>query len=126
VVARHDLSDVEWEAICPLIPEGPGGGRPRGDPRSMVNAMLWVLRTGAPWRDLPEEFGPWQSVYFRFNDFRRTGVLDRVFEALQARLEKAGRIDRELWCVDGTSVRASRAAAGARKTPVRKSRRITR
>jgi len=92
----------------------------------MVNGMLWVLRTGAPWRDLPEAFGPWQSVFHRFNDFRRTGVLDRVLQRLQRRLAEAGGIDDGLWCVDGSSIRAARAAAGASKGGTRTNRRITR
>jgi transposase len=91
----------------------------------MLNAMFWILRSGAPWRDLPEEFGPWQSSYHRFNEFRRTGVLDRLVSVLQRRLDESGELDHDLWCIDGSSVRASRAAAGAHKTPPRKSRRIT-
>ena len=91
----------------------------------MVNGMLWILRVGAPWRDLPEAFGPWQSVYHRFNELRESGALDRIVRRLQTRLAQAGRIDDDLWCVDGSSVRAARAAAGAPKKGARKSRRIT-
>jgi len=81
----------------------------------MLNGVMWVLATGAPWRDLPERFGPWQTVYHHFRDWRRRGVLARVVEDLQVRLDRDGLIDWELWCVDGASVRAARAAAGAAK-----------
>ena len=77
--------------------------------------MLWVLRTGAPWRDLPERFGPWQTVYDHFRRWRENGVFDRILGALQIRLDRAGKIDWDLWCLDGSSVRASRASAGADK-----------
>jgi transposase len=81
----------------------------------MLNGMLWVVRTGAPWRDLPERYGPWQTVYDYFSTWRQSGVLDQILEALQIRLDADGHIDWDLWCVDGSSIRASRAAAGASK-----------
>jgi len=77
--------------------------------------MLWVLRSGAPWRDLPERFGPWKTVYHHFNSWRRRKVWERILQALQVRLDAEGHIDWDLWCVDGTVVRASRSAAGAGK-----------
>jgi transposase len=113
---RHELTDEEWELIADLMPaSGPEGGHPWRDHRVMLNAMMWVLRTGAPWRDLPERFGPWQSAYDRFARFRKDGTLDKILRKLQLRLDREGRIDWDLWCVDGTNVRASRAAAGAGK-----------
>ena len=81
----------------------------------MVNAMLWWLRTGAPWRDLPERYGPWKSIYDRFNRWSKDGTFERIIERLQIRLDEEDKIDWDLWCVDGSSVRASRAAAGASK-----------
>src|SRR5512145_3028606 len=100
---RHELSDEEWEAIAPLVPQRSGAmGRPSRRPREMVNAMLWILRTGAPWRDLPERFGPWQTAYHYFNQWRKAGVFDRILAALQIRLDAEGRIDWDLWCVDGS------------------------
>jgi transposase len=81
----------------------------------MLNGILWSLRTGAPWRDLPERFGPWQTVYDYFRNWRRQGVYSRILEALHIRLDRQGRMDWDLWCIDGSSVRATRAAAGAGK-----------
>jgi transposase len=113
---RHQLTDGQWEAVEPLIPRKRARtGRPPEDPREMLDGILWVLRTGAPWRDLPERFGPWQTVYDYFSAWRKGGVFDRILHALQIRLDKGGRIDWDLWCVDGSSVRAARCAAGADK-----------
>lgn len=79
----------------------------------MLNGIFWRLNTGAPWRDLPERFGPWPTVYGRFAALRKSGLLDRIIGKLQLRLDEAGLIDPDLFCVDGTNVRAARAAAGA-------------
>lgn len=113
---RHEVTDEQWSAVEPLIPQSKARtGRPARPARVMLNGMLWILRTGAPWRDLPERFGPWQTVYDYFARWRGEGVFDRILEALQIRLDEQGLIDWDLWCVDGSSVRASRAAAGASK-----------
>lgn len=111
---RYELTDEQWTLIEPLIPH-PTTGRPLKDPRAMLNGMFWVLRSGAPWRDLPERFGPWQTIYHHFNSWRRRKVFERILAALQVRLDAEGHIDWDLWCVDGTMVRASRSAAGAGK-----------
>ena len=79
----------------------------------MLNAIFWRLNTGAPWRDLPERFGPHQTVHDRFTALRRSGLLDRMLATLQLHLNERGLIDFDLWCVDGSSIRGSRAAAGA-------------
>ncbi len=127
---RHQLTDEQWAAVEPLIPKKQARvGRPPEDPREMLDGILWVLRTGAPWRDLPERFGPWQTVYDYFSAWRKSGVYGRVLEALQIRLDREGRIDWDLWCVDGSSVRAARCAAGAAKkvaAATRRSRPTTR
>lgn len=113
---RHEVTEEQWMAVEPLIPQLKARtGRPARPARVMLNGMLWTLRTGAPWRDLPERFGPWQTVYDYFARWRREGVFDRILAALQIRLDERGLIDWDLWCVDGSSVRASRAAAGASK-----------
>jgi transposase len=113
---RHEVMDEQWELVDPLIPiKSARTGRPPRDRRQMLNGIFWILGTGAPWRDLPERFGPWQTVYRYFSEWRRDGVFARIIEALQIKLDEGGLIDWELWCVDGASVRAARAAAGADK-----------
>lgn len=113
-MARYELTDDEWELLKGLFPTQKRGGR-WNDHRTTLNGMLWILRSGAPWRDLPERYGKWKSVYYRFSRWRREGLFDRVLKALRIRLDKQGKIDWDLWLVDGSNVRASRAAAGARK-----------
>lgn len=114
-VGRHELSNREWVALRPLLPLAKSRrGLPK-DSRQLLNGMLWILRTGAPWRDLPERYGPWQTVWHRFNKWREEGVLEAIREGLLEVLNDAGKLDWELWCVDGSSIRATRAATGARK-----------
>jgi len=113
---RHELTDEQWGLLAPFFPPRPRkpGGQWKDD-RLMLNGMFWRLNTGAPWRDLPERYGPWQTVYDRFWRMRKTGLLDRIIERLQLRLNEAGLIDPDLFCIDGSNVRAARAAAGAAK-----------
>ena len=116
---RHELTDREWALLAEFFParRRGRGGRWRDD-RAIANGMFWRLSTGAAWRDLPERYGPWQTVYHRFNALRAAGAIDRMVERLQLRLDAAGLIDHGLYLVDGTNVRAARAAAGAGgKTP---------
>jgi len=113
---RHELTDEQWTLIESLLPKRTARtGRPPRPPRCMWNGIFWILKTGAPWRDLPERFGPWQTVYEHFSNWRRDGAFHRILEALQIRLDREGKIDWDLWCVDGTQIRAARAAAGANK-----------
>ena len=113
---RHQLTDEQWAAVQPQIPRCTARtGRPPSDRRLMLDGLFWILATGAPWRDLPERFGPWQTVYDHFRNWRKSGVFAAIVEALQVKLDNKGYIDWELWCVDGASVRAARAAAGADK-----------
>lgn len=112
---RHELTDTQWRAIAHLFPVGRKRGGQWKDHRTILNGLLWLLRTGAPWRDLPERLGPWQTVYDRFTRYRRDGTWDKLIELLQIRLDRRGKIDWDLWCIDGTSIRASRAAAGGGK-----------
>ena len=81
---RYGLTKEQWERIKPLLPPEETGkrGRPRKDNRTMVNGMLWIVRSGARWRELPETYGPWQSVYARFAKWRDDGTLEAVFHAL--------------------------------------------
>ena len=113
---RHELTDEQWTLVEKHFKQRKRRtGRPGRESRVMLNGVMWVLSTGAPWRDLPERFGPWQTVYHHFRDWRKRGVFARVIEDLQIKLDKEGLIDWDLWCVDGASVRAARAAAGADK-----------
>src|SRR4029450_543332 len=115
---RYELTDAQWACIAPLLPDPHHDlrpGHPWQDHRRMVNGILWHLHTGAPWRDLPDRYGPWQTVYDRFNFWRHDGTSATVLDALLLRLDKAGLIDRALWLVDASLIRASRAAAGAKK-----------
>ena len=124
-MARHRLTDEQWDCIADVFPAPALTGRPPRDRRSVVNGILWILRTGAPWRDLPEAFGPWQTVWDLFNKWNADGTLDEVLRRLKADHVAAGEIDQELWCVDGTTIRAARCAAGGGKKGTRKSRLIT-
>ena len=113
---RHELTDEQWELVKPHIkPRGGKTGRKPKDARVMLNGCLWILNTGAPWRDLPERFGKCKTVYDYFSAWSDDGTFDRILQALHIRLDKDGGIDWDLWCVDGSSVRASRAAGGAPK-----------
>ena len=81
----------------------------------MIDALLWALSDGGRWRNLPERFGPWQSVYDRFRNWTRRGLWERILLRLQARKMRRGEIDWSLFCIDGTVVRAHQSAAGAAK-----------
>jgi transposase len=80
---RYELSDYEWTAIKPMLPNKPRGV-PRVNDRRVLNGIFWVLRSGAPWRDLPEAFGPYTTCYNRFVRWRRAGVWSRIIDALAA------------------------------------------
>jgi len=107
-MARFDLSDAEWAIIAPLLPNKPRGV-PRVDDRRVVNGIFYVLRTGSPWRDLPERYGPYTTVYNRFNRWAKAGVWLKVFEAL------AERSPDSLHLIDSSIVRAHQHAAGGKK-----------
>lgn len=112
---RHDLTDAEWERLAPLLPpEKPKTGKPNKSHRAVLNAILWKLRTGAPWRDLPETYGPWQTAYTRFRRWRLAGVWDRLFESVLQQADAARQLDWSLHFVDGTVIRAHQHAAGAK------------
>ena len=117
-MSRHNLTDSEWKTIQVFLPAERSGkaGRPWKPHRTVINGILFVLRTGIPWEDLPSEFGKFKTVYNRFRRWVKSGLWDRIFETLIDRVLKAGEIDFELWCVDGTVIRAHRVASGARKS----------
>ncbi|MBK6016439.1 IS5 family transposase [Streptomyces sp. MBT53] len=115
-MGRGDLTNAEWVRLEPhLPPPGLRGGR-WNDHRSVVNGILFRVRTGIPWRDLPERFGSWKTVYERHRRWSADGTWDRILAAVQADADLAGRIDWSMVGVDSTSCRAHQHAAGARKT----------
>ena len=123
-MARLLLTDDEWGCIADLFESKAGVGRPQKCRRTVVNGIFWILRTGAPWRDLPAEFGPWQTVWRLFDQWNHDGVWDAVVELLRADHIAAGEISNELWCVDGTTVRAARCCTGGGKKKTQRSRKI--
>lgn len=113
---RGELSDEQWKRLEPLLPpQKQKTGRPSLDHRQIINGILWVLRTGAPWRDLPERYGKWSTVYSRFYRWQKAGVWQRILAQLQAESDARGELDWETHFVDGTIVRAHQHAAGAKK-----------
>jgi transposase len=118
-MSRGDLTDEQWERLRPLLPpQKRQRGRPSKEPkepRRIINGLLWLNRTGAPWRDLPAEYGPWQTVATRFYRWRRAGIWDCILAELQQQAATAGKLDWSLHHVDGTMVRAHQHAAGAQK-----------
>jgi len=106
---RYALRADQWNRVAPLLPgKETDPGRTADDNRLFVEAVLWIARTGAPWRDLPERYGKWNSVYQRFNRWAKAGVWERVFETLQDP-------DLEWLMIDSTVVRAHQHAAGQKK-----------
>ena len=129
-VGRGELTDRAWAEVAPLLPANGGRGQQWRDHRQVVNAVLWKLRTGAPWRDLPERYGPWRTAYARFVRWRRDGTWDRLPAHVQTKAEAVGEVVWEV-SIDSTTVRAHQHSAGARKkgaprarpTPPRRARR---
>ena len=107
-MGRYDLTDFEWGVIRPLLPNKPRGV-PRVDDRRVLNGIFWVLRSGAPWRDLPERYGPYTTAYNRFNRWRKAGVFDRLMDAIV----KAH--DGKVQMIDSSSVRVHQQAAALKK-----------
>jgi len=116
---------VQWARLAPLLPTGKKPGRPpTHSKRQLINGIRWRTRTGAPWRDVPARFGPWQTVYGLFRRWQRDGTWQHLLTALQAQADANGLITWDV-SVDSTIARAHQHAAGARKkgTP-KKSRRV--
>jgi len=108
---RYELTPREWERVSPLLPPQNTGqkGRPPKDNRVMLNGMLWIDRSGAQWRELPECYGPWQSVYARFRKWKNEGIFERIFKALSADY------DPENLAVDSTCSKVHQSANGNKK-----------
>lgn len=111
---RDEISDEQWQRLEPLLPPLVGLGRPYLAHRPIVSGIVWVLRTGAPWRDVPERFGKWTTVSSRFRRWTAKGVWQVIWAQLQREADLQGQLDWSMHFVDGTVVRAHQCAAGAR------------
>jgi transposase len=110
VLRRHEISDNNWERVKDLLPpENTGEGRPSKPNRAMLNGMLRQAKTGAPWRDLPEYYGPWQTVYSRFRKWSGMDVFKKLFKSLSSDAEMQD------ISIDSTSCKAHQHSAGAKK-----------
>ena len=115
---RHDLTDEQWAVLELLLPVGAKPGRPaRWSKRALIDGIRWRTRVGAPWRDVPPWYGPWQCVYWLFRRWQLDGVWKRILTGLQARADAAGLITWDV-SVDSTVTRAHQHAAGARRDPM--------
>jgi transposase len=111
---ERDLNDDKWQQLQPhLPPQKPKTGHPALDHRPIINGIIWILRTGAPWRDLPQRYGCWQTVASRFYRWRKTGLWDQLFELIQQKAEAQGELDWRVHYIDGIIIRAHQHAAGA-------------
>jgi transposase len=111
---RGDVTHTPWERLQPLLPpQQPTTGRPAVDQRRMLNGSLWILRTGAPWRDLPDRDGPWRTVASRFYRWQQAGIWSQLLAAVHAPADAEGQITWDLHDLDGTMIRAHQHAAGA-------------
>jgi transposase len=115
-MSRGDLTDKQWKRLQPLLPpQKSRRGRPAKSHRRLLDAILWIDRTGAPWRDLPHEYGPWQTAATRFYRWRRAGVWEGILQALQQQADVGGQLDWEQHYLDSTVIRAHQHAAGAKR-----------
>lgn len=113
MIRRYELSDAEWDVLAGLLPPVMQGGRPRMDDRRVLNGIAWKIRSGAPWRDVPERYGPWRSIYARFRRWALDGTFQRLLAGLQTRADARGDLD-WLVSIDSTITRAHQHASGAK------------
>ncbi len=117
---RGDLTDAQWERLQPLLPpqkhgKGTKGGRPSINHRQIINGILWILRTGAPWEALPGRYGKRSTVSTRSYRWIEQGIWDRSYDAVKAQADASGEVDWEVHHVAATVIRAHQHAAGAKK-----------
>ena len=115
MAGRYEISDNGWALIEDIVSPPKTRGRPRRDDRQVLNGIFWILCSGAKWRDLPERYGPWSTVYDRFRQWRDDGTFGAVQTGLQLQLREDGLMDLDTWMIDSTAVRATRAASGGGK-----------
>lgn len=122
-----DLTEAQWNVVSAILPEDPvrsdGRGRPWSDRRQVFNGALWILRTGAPWKDLPPRYGAYQTVHRRFQDWVRAGVLEAALLAIAQDLKDRGRWDLRECFIDGTFVPAKKGGAAWARPSVAKGQR---
>ena len=116
-MARGDLTDHDWQQLEPLLPPRTATqqGNQYKDHRTVVNGILWVLRTGAPWRDIPSRYGPWSTCSTRFYRWTKQGIWQKALQSLQARADQRGDLDWNVTALDGSYIKAHPHAAGAKK-----------
>jgi transposase len=113
---RGDLSNSQRQKLQPLLPpQKPRTGRSSNDHRQTVNGILWVLRTGAPWRDLPQRYGAWQTGSGRFYRWQKLGLWQRMLEQLQQQADTEGKLNWEIHFIDSSVIRAHQHSAGAKR-----------
>lgn len=112
---RYEHPDIAWDLIAEIFTQTRRTGRSRVDDRLMLSGVLWVLCSGAAWREMPERFGPWSTAYQRFCDWRNCRAFDQMLKHLHIRLNEQSLIDLETWMIDSTAVRATRASSSAGK-----------
>jgi transposase len=113
---RHELTDEQWQRLQPLLPlQKARTGRPNKDHRTVLHGILWILRTGAPWADLPERYGSYKTVSSRFYRWQKAGIWDKILAALQQDADARGNVQWEIHFVDSSVVRAHQHAAGAKR-----------
>lgn len=107
---RHELTDAQWEKVATLLPRRRGPRSLRGD-RNFINAVIWIAKTGAPWRDLPERFGSWKTIFNRFSEWSKSDRWGAVFAALAVTDDEVGSL------MDGSVVRAHQDSCGGKGGP---------
>jgi transposase len=118
-VGRFDLTDQQWRLLEPLLPANPRRGHAWAEHRRVLNGILFKLRTGVPWRDVPERYGPYRTLHDRLSKWERDGTWLRVLRALQADADARGDLDWDGAALDSTHIKAHRSATGARKASPR-------
>lgn len=120
---RHEFTDEQWQGLEALLsPQKPKTGHPNPDHRMVVNGIIWILRTGAPWRDAPERYGKWQTVASRFYRWQKSSIWQQVLAQLQQLGAADGQLDWAVHYVDGSVIRAHQHAAGAKKVVAKQKR----
>ena len=114
-----NLTDEQWSVIEPLLPKlvkrADGKGRPRVDDRTILNGILWIMRTGAPWHDMPNRYPPYQTCHRRFQEWVRSGTFEKILRTLVEDVKERGDLDLTECFIDGTFVMAKKGAQGWEK-----------